>query len=51
MCRRESHDGGDIGVLTADSLLYGGNQYRIVKQLSSKQKEKRKKQQWDEIKY
>ena len=35
VCRREAQDGGDIGVLMADSL-YGGNQYRIVKQLSSK---------------
>ena len=35
MCRREAQEGGDIGILMADSLLYGGNQYHIVKQLSS----------------
>ena len=25
VCRREAQEGGDIGILMADSLLYGGN--------------------------
>ena len=33
--RSETQEGGDICILRADSLLQGGNQHNIVKQLRS----------------